>query len=57
MKKGNIFAKIPKILNKDRGTGVDNLQRVEEVQGTDYIITYFVYFIVDQDGIWRILRF
>jgi hypothetical protein len=33
------------------------IQRVEEVQGTDYIITYFVYFIVDQDGIWRILRF
>jgi len=33
------------------------IQRVEEVQGTDYIITYFVYFIVDQDGIWRILRY
>jgi hypothetical protein len=32
-------------------------ERYYDIFGIIYTISYSVYFIVDQDGIWRILRF
>ena len=31
--------------------------RKETIKGKEYDITYYVYFVIDQDGEWRIYRF
>ncbi len=33
------------------------IKRNESIQGTDYLITYFIYFIVDKNGIWAIYNY
>jgi hypothetical protein len=33
------------------------LQRQEQVDGTAMTITYYVYFSIDNDGIWRVQSF
>lgn len=34
-----------------------SIKRVEIIQGVSYDITYHIYFTLDEDGIWKILRF
>ena len=32
-------------------------KRKETIKGKEYDISYYVYFVIDQDGQWRIYRF
>jgi hypothetical protein len=41
----------------ERRTAKYRLIREEVIKGETYDITYYVYFILDSDGVWRIFRY
>ena len=40
-----------------QGSAKYRIKRNESIKGTDYLITYFIYFNVDKDGIWTIYNY
>ena len=46
-----------KLIVIEHRTAKYRLRRKEVIKGKTYDITYYVYFILDRDGVWRIFRY